>query len=280
MKKCTLYNYRVEDLSLSSLENKLEAYASRDLNPSELAHAGWDVQNGTRYIVSEDIISLRYTLSEKMIPASAIRSALDKRIVKFEASNGHTPSRSERSELKDLVLADLMVNALTVTKSVQVMILQNTNQILMSSTSKNQCDTIMVLLLKSLGMQLTIPNLPSDPMLLMTRMVIEDNSLVGIDELSVLDSGVLTHDKQKATFKNQIMQQENVQKLINGGYRVNQLAMGTESVSFTLVDDLTLKGIKYDVEFDGESVEADLLIVRDAIMEVFNLLINALEGNK
>jgi len=279
MKKCTLYDYRVEDLSLSTIEEKLEAYKSRDLRPLELSNSGWsEMDTGTRYVSSEDIICLRYTINQKILPASAVFSEMQKCLNKFEVDTGRSPAKHERAELKENTINKLMEHALSSTKSVKVLILQNTNQVLMESTSNNQCDEIMVLLLKSLGMQITIPEQQTSLSLLMTRMVIEDKNLVGVEEFSVLDSGILTHDKQKVTFKNQTMQQENVVKMINDGYRVTQLAIGTETVIFTLVDDFTLKGIKYDVEF-GDCFAADLLIMRDAIMEVYNLLTKALEGN-
>jgi len=280
MKKCTLYNYRVEALNLSALEEKLESYKSRDLFQTELAHSGWGyVQGESRYISTEDIICLSFTTMQKILPASAVNSELKKHTDKFESENGRAPARHERAELKDTIINQLVANALTSTKSVRVLLLQSTNQVLVETTSKSQCDEIMVLLLKSLGMQLTMLELPLEPSVLMTRMVNEDSSLIGVDDFGVMDSGVLTNNKQKATFKGQVMQAENIQNMILDGYRVNQLAIGTETVTFTLVDDFTFKGIKYDVEF-GDCVESDLLIIRDSIMEVIDGLLNALEGNK
>lgn len=266
-KRASIYNYADCKLTLSELESQVGYRAISDMTVHQLKSHGWGTMHHLSHVVSEDIIALTYEEKEKVIPSDAVKSELDTQVEQFDVHNGRQPNLSEKSDMKISIIRDMAKVALHKTKRIMLMISQNTNQVIIASTSDKDCDSIAELLFKTFGMQLTALESEESLSEWMTNLIL---GIATSSELSVMDSGVLTHDKEKMTIRNSSMEADPIVQSIGNGYMVKELALANEDASFTLTEDLVLKGIKYDVEFDDDGFHADLLIVRDVIVGILS----------
>ena len=126
-----------------------------------------------RRIAGCDLIQLR--LQSRVLPAAAVREALDERVAAFTARTGRDPSRKDKRDLKDEVYADLLPRALLKSDRLQAFYLRDDEILAVASASAKTSEMLLDALRGAFGSLQAVPldyKLPAQNLL--TRIFLGD----------------------------------------------------------------------------------------------------------
>lgn len=260
------YFYRVHDaqsIPLDDLEATLVEFAFRPVSPREARRVGWAPPAGKRgEMLSHEIqrhILLTMLRQERLLPAAVVNDEVVERADEREAAEGQPLSRRERLLLKEQVLEELLPQAFTRTKRIDVW-WDTANRIIgINAGSRKAAEEALDLLRQSLGsLKVTPLATKTPPSRAMTQWLSDPGNrpaslLLGdqVELRAAEDEGVLRA-------KSVDLDSEEMQSLLENGRQAAKMGIGIEGLArFQLHDDLSIKGLRFDDALLDEASQAD-----------------------
>lgn len=248
-------------LNLKQLEQLEEQLATKQFTPcapSEIRSEGFSkLTNNDQFTYLADCRALaNYTIETKSVPASALKQAFTERCNEVANQQGFFPGIKAQKQLREEVLDGLLTNALPSRKVIPITFNYSMQAILIDTASPSVADAIVSALIKATEIKFGYLRTEQDVSAEMTARLVEEDS--GNLLSFILNDAAETESRdEKATvvrYKNLNLETGEVTKtLTDGSRRVTKLALQWDGlVSFTLTEDLQLKGIKYLDAFKNE----------------------------
>ena len=191
----------------------------------------------------------------KVIPASALREALEERLMTIEAREGKKLSAKERAHLKDDTLADLLPRALARSKQVQGYLAPRDNLLVIGTGVASEAELFQSCLRDSLGsLPVVPPPLSANPSDYFTRWLLKrqlpDGFTLG-DQCDLIDM----EEGASVSCRRQDLTSREIQTHMESGKICTRLGLRWHGeFRFTLDKDLVLRQIKTDSK--DESLES------------------------
>lgn len=280
-------------LSAEELSGALEAFKFTPCKSLEPMRYGFvpPIKGGSDFVhAANGCIAICAQQEDKILPASAINEALEKKVAAIFESESRKVHRKERQELKDELIFSMLPQAFTKNSRTYAYIDTRDDIIYVDASSPKKAEDLISALREAFG---SLPCLPigsvNSPATAMTNWVRNDcapeNFLIG-------DDGELHANKSDRIIrcKKQDMQEEVITTHIDSGMSVRKLAVSwKEGISFTLTDDLYLKKLVFDdkliesandrrAETWAEQFDADFIIMTGELRNLKNELLAACGG--
>ncbi|MGF1547228.1 MAG: recombination-associated protein RdgC [Thiotrichales bacterium] len=235
-----------------TLEAKLEPARFRPCTPHQLSSLGWTSPLGKddemRVHAGSGAFLICAKKEERILPASVIKDFMAERIEAIENAEMRKVRKSERDQIRDEVVLDLTPKAFTRSHVTFALILPEQRLLLIDASSLKKADEFTDLLRKTLGdTPLSIPK---------TIHSVSDRLTQWLTDPSLLPSDFKIGDEcelQQPTDEGGIvrcrrhdLESEEIRKHLDAGKRGVKLALHwAEKLSFVLLEDLSLKKLKY-----------------------------------
>ncbi len=280
-------------VSIDSLEEKLSKRTARNCGPLETSTVGWSspLPNGeTLTLPIDGSILIAATRSEKILPASVIREALNERITEIEATEEREVRNKERQRLREEITVEMLPRAFSRSRTTHVMIDPENGWLLVDTASRARAEELTVLLRETLGtLDISNPESELSPAGAMSQWLFHGTPPAGFtldDECEIREN---SESGGTIRCKNIDITQGAVRKHLENQSSVVRLAMSWDDhISFMLDQDLTLRRIRplelinnhREEALDGEDPEtlliADMMLfqaeIRGLIQRLFELL--------
>ena len=280
-------------VSIDSLEEKLSKRTARNCGPLETSTVGWSspLPNGeTLTLPIDGSILIAATRSEKILPASVIREALNERITEIEATEEREVRNKERQRLREEITVEMLPRAFSRSRTTHVMIDPENGWLLVDTASRARAEELTVLLRETLGtLDISNPESELSPAGAMSQWLFHGTPPAGFtldDECEIREN---SESGGTIRCKNIDITQGAVRKHLENQSSVVRLAMSwNDHISFMLDQDLTLRRIRplelinnhREEALDGEDPEtlliADMMLfqaeIRGLIQRLFELL--------
>jgi len=141
--------------SETALSAQLEQAAFKPCGPFSEGSSGWEPPAGEaadvlcRRVGGADLMRLRHQV--RVLPAAALKEALEERLVEFKKRAKRDPGRKEKSQLKDEVHAELLPRALLKSERVRGFCLLSDKLIGIDTASEAQAERFLDKLRDALG---------------------------------------------------------------------------------------------------------------------------------
>ena len=268
--------YKAELPSAEALTTHLEEELFEEAEPMAAGSIGFVPRDGFTLVDTfPGGISFTVRIDEKIIPAGAVRTELEKRVKATCESMGlRRIGKAMRAEIKDGIIVEFRRKALI--RSTHVICLYDTKNgyLVIPTTSRTTAGAITSLLVKAVGSVKTETIHVSDVKHgLTTRMnawLSDDADAFG--DFNPCEEVDLADGNQKVTIKMDSLTNARVglEKAIRDGFTVKsmRLCAGNE-VKFRLTSDFSFKSIDFPV-LDVESSEIDDLWLHEASVQLLS----------
>ncbi|MEC8917161.1 MAG: recombination-associated protein RdgC [Pseudomonadota bacterium] len=260
-----LYRVHDQDVLLDTVpfDEALAEFRFRPVSPREARRVGWAPPAGKRSeALSHEIqrhILIAMLKQQRLLPKAVIDEEMAERAEAREASEGQPLSRQERQLLKEQVIDELLPQAFTQTKRIDVW-WDTANRIIgINAGSRKAAEEALDLLRQSLGsLKVTLLATKTPPSRGMTQWLSDPGSrpaslLLGdrVELRAAEDDGVVRAQSVD-------LDSEEMQSLLENGRQASKLAIGIEGLArLQLHDDLSIKGLKFDDALLDEASQAD-----------------------
>lgn len=286
-----------EHLPLEQIAEALETYRFQPCSETQARRFGWTAPAGSAgngQLVHEVSGHRLITLmrQERILPAPVVRDELAERVDKLTAQQGYPPGRREKVAMKKRIVEELLPRAFVKNSRTDVWIDTRANIIGVAAASAKRAEEALDVLRETLGSLKVIPLAPQTPAgRTMTTWLNDpttrpDGVLVG-DRVVLRAKG----DDGKIVATSIDVDGDEVRTSLEVGRQVSQMALTfEEQMSFTLVEDMTIKGIRFadavlkeidDSEHEESPVtqlEAEFVLAADTLQHVIAKLIDVLGG--
>ncbi|KFF48124.1 recombinase [Gammaproteobacteria bacterium MFB021] len=251
----SLHLYRVHDaevIELEALETALAEFAFRPVSPREARRVGWNAPGGRsserRVHEIQGHRLLAMLRQERLLPASVVNEEVAERVEAREQAEGQPLPRRERQLLKEQVMEELLPQAFTTTKRVELWWDTRRRLIGINASSRKRAEEVLDLLRQTLGsLKVTPLATRTPPSRGMTQWLSDASSrpaslLLGdrTELRAAEDDGVLGARQVD-------LDSEEIQSLLEGGRQASKLSIGSEGLlRAVLHDDLALKSLQFD----------------------------------
>lgn len=214
----------------------------------------------------EGALHLRVGFEKKKLPASAI----DRKLKEIERRGGIKLPRRARKAARDEVITQMLPNAPVATSGVEVIIYPD-GLIALNTASRGVAEQTISFLRGLYGSLPAVPLAPTvDPAGVLTgwlRHAAPEGTSLG-DEAWLYDS------VGTAKLKGVELDSEPVQMLLEHGAFAERVQVLAEGFCATICDDMVVRKLVVETDADaGSAFEADALITRAAVRDVFALLV-------
>lgn len=244
----------------------------------------WTISIGNRHLVCLKV-------QEKILPAAAIKEALELKVREVEQRENRVLGRKERKALKEAVTEELLPRALTKSKSHYAYIDFEDNLLVVDSASASVVDTVIGSLRDALASFPVIPlRTKSAPHVIFAHWIQheapKDFSLSGacklLDPLSSAKVTVANHDLTNEAFTNLLVE----------GHQVESIGLSDfGDASFTLGADLRVSQLKIqngaimaardeDGETAADVARADFMLLHGTIVSVLSMFMTEFGGEE
>jgi len=183
---------------------------------------------------------------DRILPAAVIREAVQDKVDDISASENRHVGRKEKNEIKEEIIVDLLPRAFTKSTLNYGYIDPQNNWIIIDSASASKAEEMLGLLRESLGplhaVPLTVKHAPADKMTAWVK-----NSPP--DEWVYTDQCELKEAEEKGgviRIRGIDLGSQEVQQHLQANRYVSRLALEWQQrISFILVDDLSIKRLKF-----------------------------------
>jgi len=208
---------------------------------------------------------LRLRRQERILPTAVVNDELEERCEAYEAAHGTPPARREKQAMKEKIVEELLPQAFTRHSHVDIWWDIENALIGVANSSRKRCEEVLDLLREALGSLKVTPLATRQPVSRsMTQWLKEpssrpDNLEIGIDvELRGEDDSVL---RARAIDP----ESDEIQSALASGRLVSKLSLAIDGeLTFTLLDDLAIKNIKFDdrliEDADEDTQDGDALV--------------------
>ncbi|MBK1699777.1 recombination-associated protein RdgC [Thiococcus pfennigii] len=265
-------------IDTKSLGEAISSRPSRPCGPLDMETLGWTAPLGT------DAAPLLHTvngcflacarLEQRVLPAGAIRDALNGRIAAIEQEEARTVWRAERRRLRERLIDEMLPKAFTQSRRVLLSIDSATGWLVVDAASATLAEDVVSLLRDSLESLPVSPPRPSNHSELVLTSWITDRPP---SDITLLDSCELRDSEgegEVVRIAGMDLLCEEVIELIRAGKHVTQLAVDWDGrLRFALSEDLWLKRLRLVDELPdelGEDAPEDPAARLDAEFALFS----------
>ena len=224
-------------------------------------------------------------LEEKILPAIVVRQALNEKIRNIESTQARKVSHKEKYALKDEITQSLLPRAFSKLSRVTAYIDTDNNWMVIDTTTSFKVDIFLKLFKRSLSdvscHTIETKNIPK----IVTRWLLQDTCPRSffIEQSCVLKDPNL--QSRTIRCQHQDLSDAAIQSLLKGGCEVQQISLNwSNKISFTLIDDFTLKSISYhdellesvkenDIETEDQQFSADVVIMTELLSSLLKQLV-------
>lgn len=278
----------------------LDRRPARPLASQELSTLGFIPPFGAEQpmleLVAPGVFQVAVQKQERMLPGKVVKAALAEKIAEIEKEQTRKVYSKERNQLKDEIVQSLLPRAFVNTSRMNALIAPP--YIFIDQSSAKKAEDLLSLLRECIG---TLPVRPLGvkcaPAVTMTDWALNGPRsrffLVGESFQARSESS----ESSTLSGKNVSLSDPELQDALRAGRRVTQLELHHQSesgcYSFTLTEDLTLKGIQWPEEMEtdladqvGEdadvatSMRATSMLLSRALVELLEDLTDALGGEE
>ncbi len=246
-------------LSADELAEKLESKRFSSCGRMVDKTVGWvsPIHRNKEYLIhaAGGCILFCMRKEQKVIPPSAIKEALEEKIIGMQDELGRKIYSKEKQSIKEDIVAMMLPNAFPRSNHTLAYIDTKNRLLIIDATSPAQVDEFYELLLESIGsfgaMQFIADENPAS---IMSQWIFDgapqDWSLSGEYLLKE------PKDERIAKFKDNDNENHYVAELLKDGYLINRLGIHFKSqLQATIQDDLQIKAVKFNHELLKENDE-------------------------
>lgn len=279
-----IFTFRAELPAAEALANHLLELPFAELGENDFSRAGFVANPVTHELVSKFeggyTVCLRY--DEKILPAAAVKSEVDKRVATIEEKTGNAVKRKERQQLKDIVLCELVKRALFRSTLIYAYYHIESRHLFVVTGSKEHSQKLVHGLLKCVGSikteTINVTDVKHGLTFRLTALINGANERDAFGEFEVGDSCKLVRkvdkeDKETINYTGVMIGGcEELLERLGDGFGVESLALSIQGLSFKLNHDFQMKSLAWTG--DEETEQDDDLIqawANDAATKVFLL---------
>lgn len=283
----------VKTLDTTTLISELESLAFRACIPGLASTHGWaspspEADSSLVYSVN-DFLLVCLQFEDKILPPAVVRQEVSEKIKEIETKEERKISALQKQALKEQVTINLLPRAFSKLSRTYALIDLKNNWLILDTTTNSKVETFVEFFKRSvLGTELTaIETKKIAPIL--TKWLIDHQ----IPTPFTADKSCVMRDPAQQTkvvrCTNQDLFIGGIQTLLRDGNQVTEMSVSWhEHVTFTLVDNFTLKSIKYHDEvlnlakenYDESEYQrfvSDFIIMsstlRDVMTDLFKLFV-------
>ena len=245
-----------------ALEESLEKMSFVPCGRHELSSLGWSSPMGKlsemRVHAGSGAMMICAKKEERILPASVIREFVSDKVEAIEETEMRKVNKKERDTIKDEVILDLIPKAFTRSSHTWAIILPKQSLLIVDASSSKKADEFTTLLRKTLtDTPLKLPQVQHVPAEGLTLWLSSTDNLphdldIG-DECELLEPG---DEGSLVRCRRQDLAGTEITAHIKAGKNVVKLGVTwDEKLSFMLVDDLSIKKLKYSDELVEEATE-------------------------
>ena len=259
-KNLQIYRFtRPFEQDADALEKLLDGMAFTPCGSQDISKFGWvaPLGRGTQALVHEAAgqLLLCARKEEKMLPSSVVKDMLDEKVEALEAEQGRALKKKEKEALKEEILVTLLPRAFTRHSQTFLWINPADGYVAVDAGSVKKADDVLALLRKSIGSLPVVPlALKNPPEITMTEWLNGTTPPAGFtlgDEVelrSALEHGGIIRAKEQDLLSEEMKAHLLADKL------VTKLALNwSDSLSFLLGDDLSIKRVKFSEELKEQN---------------------------
>lgn len=250
----TLRIYRLTaplGVSAEELPPLLEARGFAPCGGLDLSRTGWvqALESSASGLVHShaDHHLLCARTQTRLLPASAIREAMDDRVAQQEAKEGRKLGRRERNELKDEIVQTLLPRALTRSQLTRALLIESRGLILIDARTTARAEDLLNLLRETLGTLAVKPLVPArNPVEIMTDWLAGTRLPARFALAQHCDLRDPLHQANVVRCRAQDLSTSEVRNHLEAGKTVASLGLQwSDRMQFVLSEDLSASAIKY-----------------------------------
>ncbi|MGR5294771.1 recombination-associated protein RdgC [Vibrio mediterranei] len=272
----------------SELKNHLCDFAFVECGSQDKAKAGWVSPFNTESVYHSHAgqnFLLKYCHQERKINSKAFKKLLKQSIESQSSDLGRPLKKSERDQIKDELVLDILPTTLPVDDFIHVFIMEGGKFIAIDTANASQAETVLSLLRKSLGSLPVVPltgDKPAD--MVITEWVCSGDTPSGVNLGHKAKLQSVLEDGPTIAVKDAELSDETIQAHIASNAVVREVGVDFQSrVAFSLTDGLQLKSLKFSDELKDQNddipredkiarKDADLSLVFGEIAAVIKFL--------
>jgi recombination associated protein RdgC len=278
-------------LQADMLEQALAQRAFQPCGATQPVSLGWVPALGgdTTALVhaEQQRFLIRLKREERILPPAVVRELVSEKVAAIEEEQGRKVYRKERLALQDEIVLDALPRAFTKSACMWAYIDVKAGWIFVDSASSARCEELLNALRECVGsMPVLIPQVVQSPRAAMTGWLAHQNLP---DWLWAGEVCVLEEEGGTVRARGVDLYGEEVETHLNSGRQVSRLELGTDSMAFTLGDDLRLRGLRFADEVkdqnDGldhevDRASADFFLMTELIGKTWPRLLEAFGGHE
>lgn len=234
----------------SDLATHLEQRPWRELFSMERKNGGFVALRGENLVepLPDVGYALRYRIDERLVPASIVKSEVEKEVEAFEENRGRRPNRAEKADIRESVLAGLLEVALIKTSYVRAYYHQDQALLFVDTTSDSVAQAVIAELVhacesvKTQTIHVTARTKGLKPRLL-NHLNGDPDGFVrfGVGTNLTLARKAEGEPVEKVTYKDFDIANGEVRDLLHQGFQVEKIELELAGAAFHLTDKFRFK---------------------------------------
>jgi recombination associated protein RdgC len=235
----------------AELEGALTGCSFKPCGGLDASRTGWvgalDAQMGALVHSHGDLHLLCARTQQRLLPAAAVKEAVEERLLDVESRKGRRLGRRERAELKDEVVQTLLPRALTRSHLTRAVLHSPRQLLLVDAAAPARAEELLNLLRESLGSLAVKPLVPRRPAVeLMTRWLNGTRPPKPLALGQHCDLRDPLHQANVVRCRRQELASREVRNHLEAGKQAMALGLvWRERLEFVLGEDLALKTLRF-----------------------------------
>lgn len=238
--------------TLDELTQGLEQHLARPCGSQELNTAGWSAPFHKHSELLVEVVDgywlVNLQTNERLLPPSVVKDALAEKVTEIEERDLRKVYKRERDTLKDEIVMELLPRAYTRKKNLMAVIAPQHGWIAVDTPTAARAEDLLSKLREATGSlpvrPLRVEQGPGHVMSTWIKDSVSSDPFIIGDSCELIDTseggGIIRCKRKDLT-------SDEVQQLFSTGKQVTALSLHTpELATFTLTEQLYIKGLKYD----------------------------------